>query len=137
MNRKRLLTSFSFKVPSIVAGLRSGFWVWPSHQVGRINFYFKKIQNGVVLVKKKVNGLQSSFAGSRRVMIFSIFSSTRLGHGPGSARWAWPGFQNYGSRQSLLILPFFFRQIEQIFCRERDYYNDYFLNYFLFKNILK
>jgi len=93
MNRKRLLTPFSFKVPSIVAGLRSWFWVWPSHQVGRINFYFKKIQNGVVLVKKKVNGLQSSFAGSRRVMIFSIFSSTRLGHRPGSARWAWPGFK--------------------------------------------
>jgi hypothetical protein len=75
--------------------------------------------------------LQSSFAGSRRVMIFSIFSSTRVG--PLSLA----GFQNYGSRQSLLILPFFFRQIEQIFCRERDYYNDYFLNYFLFKNILK
>ena len=35
----------------------SGFW--PGHQVGRINPYFlKKIQNGVVLVKKpKINEL--------------------------------------------------------------------------------
>jgi len=31
-------------------------------QVDRINFYFKKIQNGVILVKKtKVNGLQPGF----------------------------------------------------------------------------
>jgi hypothetical protein len=34
----------------------------PLRQVGRVNLYFKKIQNGVVLVKKtKVNGLQPGF----------------------------------------------------------------------------
>jgi hypothetical protein len=50
---------------------------------------FKKIQNGVVLIKKKtkINGLQSGFAGSTRridrVMTFHIFSSIR----PGSSPW--------------------------------------------------
>jgi hypothetical protein len=52
-----------------------GFGFWPGRQVGRVNLYFKKIQNGVFLVKKKqkktkVNGLQPGFwpgfAGSTR-----------------------------------------------------------------------
>jgi hypothetical protein len=92
--------------PGPVQGLGSGFW--PSHRVGRVNLYFKKIQNGVVLVKKtKVDGLQPSFwpgfdgsAGSHRVMTFPIILSTRPGSSPGSARSQVdvPGrvrFQNY------------------------------------------
>jgi hypothetical protein len=66
----------------------------------------KKIQNGVVLVKKKkqkstrrVNrvtdrvlpGQPVESIGSHRVMAYAIFSSTRPGSSPGSA-----GFQNTG-----------------------------------------
>jgi len=66
---------------------------------GSISFS-KKIQNGVVLVKKtKVNELQPGFdrvlpgqptgwAGSHRVMIFPIFSSIRPNSSPRSTRWA-------------------------------------------------
>ena len=66
--------------------------------VGSIFFYIN--QNDVVLVKKKVNGLQPSFwpgfAGSHRVFSYPIFSSTRSGSSPGSARStrrAGPGFK--------------------------------------------
>jgi hypothetical protein len=42
----------SFK-PGPVQGPGSGFW--PGHRVDRVNFYFKKIQNDIVLVKKKTS----------------------------------------------------------------------------------
>jgi hypothetical protein len=64
-------------------------------RVGRVNFYLKKIQNGIVLVKKKtkVNRLQPGFwlgfAGSTRqvgrVIAYPIFSLTRSGSNTGSA----------------------------------------------------
>ena len=38
------------QVASSVQDSGSGFW--PGHQVGRVNPYFKKIQNGIVFVKK-------------------------------------------------------------------------------------
>lgn len=38
-----------------------GFWL--GHQVGRVNFYFKKIQNGIVLVKKKKSMDYNQVAG--------------------------------------------------------------------------
>jgi len=62
------------------------FKFWSSYQV---NFYFKKFQNGIVLVKKKVNGLQSGFAesaGSHRVKIFFICSLIRPDFNPESTR---------------------------------------------------
>jgi hypothetical protein len=106
-----LLPSIVFKLGP-VQGPGSGFW--PGHRVGRIIPYLKKIQNGVVLVKKKqkktkINGLQPSFwpgvsgsAGSHRIMTFHIFSSTRPGFSHGSAGSqvdpsGRAGFQNYAS----------------------------------------
>ena len=78
--------------PNPVQG--SGFGFWPGHQVGQVNLYFKKIQNGVVLVKikTKVNGLQPGFAGSTGSAEttpnhdFFYFSSTRLNFNPESIR---------------------------------------------------
>jgi hypothetical protein len=63
----------------------------------RIIFILKKIQNGVVLVKNKNKSqrvvirfltgiLPDQPAGSHRVMIFLIFSSTWLDSNPGSTR---------------------------------------------------
>jgi hypothetical protein len=67
-------------------------------QVGWVNFYFKKIQNGVVLVKKKSTGCNrvlpgqsAGLAGSHRVMAYAIFLSTRPGSSPGSR--VDPGFK--------------------------------------------
>jgi hypothetical protein len=60
-------------------------------RVGRVNFYFKKFQKDVVLVKKKnksqrvATGFLTGSAGSYRVMAYAIFSSTRPGSSPGSA----------------------------------------------------
>jgi len=47
--------------------------------VGRINLYFKKIQNDVVLIKKKqkLTGCNRDFDRVGRVMTFPIFLSTR------------------------------------------------------------
>jgi hypothetical protein len=70
-------------------------------QVGRVNFYLKKIQNGVVLEKKQkstgCNWVTRSTCRVGRVMIFPIFLLTRPGSSlgsqvdpPGRA-----GFQNY------------------------------------------
>jgi hypothetical protein len=76
-------------------------------RIAGVNFYFKKIKRRCFSKKKKkkVNGLQPGFcpgqpAGSHRVMIFSVFSSTWSGSSPGPAgsRVDPPGlagFQNY------------------------------------------
>jgi len=86
-------------VPGPVQDSCSRFW--PGHQISRVNFYFKKIQNDVVLIKIKVYELQPGFAesaGSHRIMSFSIFSSTRPGFSFKLTRfWINPPaeFQNY------------------------------------------
>jgi hypothetical protein len=57
-------------------------------RVGRINLYFKKIQNGVVLIKKKkqkLTGCNRVFDRVGRVMTFPIFLSTRPSFSLGSA----------------------------------------------------
>ena len=91
---ERILVAIVFKpgfVVGLVQGPGSGFW--PGHRVGWVNLYFKKIQNYVVLIKKKqksmgcnrvLPGQPVGSAGSHRVMIFSIFSSIRSGSSHGS-----------------------------------------------------
>jgi hypothetical protein len=71
----------------------------------RVNLYFKNNLKRCLFNKKtKVNRLQPGFAWSTRrvgrVMIFSIFSSTRPGSSPEPAGFrvdppGWAGFQNY------------------------------------------
>jgi hypothetical protein len=86
--------------------------LWPGHRVwigsaGSI-FIFKKIQNGVVLVIKKSQWVATGFLtgfcrviGSTRrvsrVMVYAIFSSTRLGFSPRTTRRAGPGFKTLGA----------------------------------------
>jgi hypothetical protein len=106
MNSKSKQISKVFE-PGPVQGPGSGFW--PGHRVlagsaGSIPI-LKKIQNGVVLVKKKKSQrvatrfltgfcrVAGQPAGSHRVMAYAIFSSTRPGSSPGSTRRAGPGFK--------------------------------------------
>jgi hypothetical protein len=94
-----LLNSKFLNPPGGQPGPRPGFWVLTG-SAGSI-LIFKKIQNDVVLVKKKVNGLQPGFwpgqpagsAGSHQVMAYAIFSSTRPRSSPGSTCWAGPGYK--------------------------------------------
>ena len=97
-----------------VQNLDSGFW--PDHQVliwslgidriagsaGSILFFLKKSKRrrfSKRKTKKKVNGFEAGscrvnrVAGSYQVFPSFIFSLTRPGSGPGSARWAGPGFK--------------------------------------------
>jgi hypothetical protein len=90
-----------------------GFGFWPGRWVGRVNLYFKKIQNGVVLVKKqKSTGCNQVFywvlpgqpdgsARSHRVMTFPIFSSTWPGSSLGSTRRIGPCFKTMLLRPEL------------------------------------
>jgi hypothetical protein len=88
---------------------------WSGHPVARVNPYFLKNQNDVILVKKNksqrvATGFLTGFCrvtGSHWVMTFPIFSATRPGSSPRSARSRvdLPGraeFQNDG--QSTMIL---------------------------------
>jgi len=101
-------------------GSRPGFQVLTG-SAGSISI-LKKIQNDVVLVKTKVNGLQPGFSGStgspgqpagsigsHRVMTFSILSSTRPGSNPGSAGSridpsSRAGIQNYNSNHIYIYI---------------------------------
>jgi hypothetical protein len=78
--RFQMQNTIVFK-PGPVQGPGSGFWPGQS-------LFLKKIQNGVVLVKKKINGLQPGFVGSTESPGYDFFyflSSTRPGSSPGSA----------------------------------------------------
>ena len=75
--------------PGPVQDPGSGFWL--GHRVARVNCFLKN-QNDIVLVKKKINGLQPGFwpvLPSRRVtpgFFFPCFFSIRPGFRFGSAR---------------------------------------------------
>ena len=89
---------------------------WVTRSAGSIPI-LKKIQNGIILVKKKkqkstgcnrvfdrvLPGQPARSAGSHWVMTFPIFSSTRSGSSPGSRvdTSGRAGFQNYAIRKRL------------------------------------
>jgi hypothetical protein len=51
---ERILVAIVFKPGFVVGPVQGpGSRFWPGHRVGWVNLYFKKIQNYVVLIKKK------------------------------------------------------------------------------------